>query len=102
MPIRIPDEVHLLRKSEDVYSVGFTKFFGNEKLAIKAGVAILNSYIEKDSKEKKVTILPKDVSHGEYTENFCRELYVNQLEKKLSVLSIAHELFLIEKLSSLT
>ena len=101
-PIRVPDEVQLLRKFEDVYSAGFSKFFGNEKLAIRAGLAILNSYSEKDSKEKKKISLPKDVRHGEYTENFCRELYINQLEKKLSILSIAHELYLIEKLSALT
>ena len=98
-PIRIPDEVQLQRKSEDVYSTSFSKFFGNEKLAIRAGIAVLNSYIEKDSKEKKEVPLPKIVRHGEYIENFCRELYINQLEKKLSILSIAHELFLIEELA---
>ena len=43
---------------------------------------------------------PKDmVSHGEYLNNFARELHFAYLDGTLNVLSLAHELFLLEVIS---
>ena len=104
-PIGVPADVQVARRNSAVYTGYDSKFFGNEKLAILTGLAILREYIYKDMIKNNPTIaktqiklIPKNVKHGSYIENYCRELYINTIERELSILSLAHELFLLEKL----
>ena len=105
-PIKVPDKIQLARENSCIYNGYNPKFFGNEKLAIQMALAILREYIYIDIKKEIITVRSLDIkfsypeiteSHGNYIENYCRELYINTVEDKLSILSIAHELFWLER-----
>ena len=85
----------------------------NELLAITVGLSILRAFIlyeidesNKDEKAKKFlkerlssgikTPNEQYVHHGKYEVNFANELYYSLHEGKDNILSIAHELFLLE------
>lgn len=86
----------------------------NECLAITVGLSLVRAYIlssiehnEKPSKEEMKSIeeklkngmlIPENqlVNHGDYIENYASELHFAALEGNLNILSIAHELYLLE------
>ena len=86
----------------------------NETLAITVGLSIVRAFaissinkkneIDNETKEKLVAKfedgikLPEGelVNHGEYLDNYARELYYATSEGKMCILSLAHELYLLE------
>lgn len=85
----------------------------NEVLAITVGLSIVRTFYitsakkENDSDAKKFEqgiILPdeKYVNHGDYITNYAHELYFSMFEGKLSILSLAHELYLLEVITRLS
>lgn len=86
----------------------------NECLAITVGLSIIRAFIESsitndehipkkeaDLKIKKLDEgmqIPENqlVNHGDYIENYASELHFAALEGNLNILSIAHELYLLE------
>lgn len=83
----------------------------NEYLAINVAFNLVRAfYIASldaaniDSDEKKQLVekfdngiqIPECTNHGVYMDNFCSELYYSNLDGKLNVLSLAHELYLLE------
>jgi len=93
-PISISTEQKLARIKSD-------EFFCNEKLALVTAFAIIQAFIEKESGTRSGGghIARLDVPNcvdGDYWDYFCKELSINRNENKLSLLSIANELFLLE------
>lgn len=84
----------------------------NETLAITVGLSLLRAYaiaaIENTKDEILIsTLIPKFqsgikipdnelINHGNYIENYARELYFAVTEGRVCVLSMAHELYLLE------
>lgn len=89
----------------------------NERLAITVGLSIVRAYvlaaIKKDEKEGRISSDDAEalsakfedgikipcgelVNHGSYLENYVRELDYAAFDGKLSILSLAHELYLLE------
>ena len=97
---------------EDMY------FVSNEKVAISTAMSIVRAYVlascneladsnEKESITQKfengLRYPPKEyVHHGDYLDNFASEIYYVGRERKLHVLSVAHELYLLEVLTFIT
>ena len=96
---------------------------GNERLAITVGLSLVRAFaisaIEKKHEEHKLTKKEADilkgkfedgikipdgslVNHGEYLDNFSNELYYIVKEKNLNILSLAHELYLLEVITRLS
>lgn len=89
----------------------------NEMLAITVALSLLRAFsisairnndkIEKEEADRLVskfadgikTPAEKMVNHGDYLENFACEIYYGVCEGKLSILSLAHELYLLEVLT---
>lgn len=89
----------------------------NETLAITVGLSVLRAFIidkinedvnfTDEEKKKRVRLvdngikLPdsEDVGHGNYVSNFSSELYFNIRDGNISILSVAHELYLLELLT---
>lgn len=89
----------------------------NEQLALTVGFSLLRAFIissiegnEKYSSDKKKELISKfddgikipssdSVYHGNYISNFVNELYFNIRDGNISILSVAHELYLLELLS---
>lgn len=89
----------------------------NESLAITVGLSLIRAFIisalnqNRDMAKEDAQALIKKydtgiqipdttlVNHGDYLENFARELSFAYFEGKLNILSIAHELFLLEILT---
>lgn len=89
----------------------------NERLSITTGLSILRGFLEasirttyKDDESKMNDLLFKinngiktptneEVHHGKYLDNFASEIYYATEEGKLHILSIAHELYLLELLT---
>lgn len=109
-PIRIKQQENKT-KNDDLYYVI------NERLAITTGLSILRGFLEssirttyKDDEGKMNELLLKikdgikipndeEIHHGAYLDNFASEIYYATKEGKLHVLSIAHELYLLELLT---
>ena len=77
----------------------------NELLALTTGLSILRAYLmaenlpedEKRHAENGILYPPESmVSHGDYVNNFANELHFAYLDGNINILSIAHELFLLE------
>ncbi|MBQ2800915.1 MAG: hypothetical protein IJF03_05960 [Lachnospiraceae bacterium] len=86
----------------------------NERLAITVGLSLVCAFaISAIKKQENITQeerqklidkfdegikIPSDglVNHGDYVENYCKELFFNVMEGDLSILSLAHELYLLE------
>lgn len=72
----------------------------SEFLAITTGLSILRSYLEFSTGqafEHGILYPPKSmVQNGNYTNNFARELHFAYLDGSINLLSLAHELFLLE------
>lgn len=86
----------------------------NETLAITVGFSLVRAFAisainenkQLEDEEKKQMIakfkegiqFPKDklVNHGDYIENFANEIYYMVQDGKISILSLAHELYLLE------
>ena len=80
----------------------------SEFLSISTGLSLLCAFLKNESIPSEqldhvrngILYPPKDmVSHGEYLNNFARELHFAYLDGTLNVLSLAHELFLLEVIS---
>ena len=88
----------------------------NELLAITVGLSILRAFIlaaidaSEIKNESKITLKNrimsglmtpdgKFVHHGEYALNYANELYYSVKDGKCCILSIAHELYLLELFS---
>lgn len=91
----------------------------NETLAITIGLSIVRAFaisaINEKQKVDKISMeeaeilvkrldggitLPEEyVNHGEYMNNFANELHYAVIDGKVCILSIAHELFLLEVLT---
>lgn len=86
----------------------------NERLAITVGLSLICAFVISAIK-KQENITPEErqllidkfdegikvpsgnlVNHGDYMENYCKELFFDTLEGDLSILSLAHELYLLE------
>lgn len=111
-PIRVKDGA--ISNKEAIY-------VANELVAIATGMDIVANYAEAaavedtkltgDEKEKIIECLKdglvypnknsnkNEVNHGEYILNYAMELYFAKQEEKLNLLSIAHELYLLEVLT---
>lgn len=105
-------------KSEIPSSVGELAI--NETLAITVGLSLVRAFaissIKNDknySEEKKEEIIAKFkdgimipeghlVNHGSYIENYANELNFNALEGKINILSLAHELYLLEVITKIS
>ena len=100
-------------KADDRY------FVINEKIAISTAMSIVRAYAlfsfiessktedEKENIKKRFEEglrVPSDsfVHHGRYMDNFASEIYYTNRENKLHVLSIAHELFLLEVITMMS
>lgn len=86
----------------------------NERLAITVGLSLVCAFVisaikkqEDITQEERQKLIDKFdrginvpsgnlVNHGDYMENFCKELFFNVMEGDLSILSLAHELYLLE------
>lgn len=77
----------------------------NELLAITVGLSVLRSFIEasdipeaqKKHAAENILYPPKDmIGHGDYLNNFANELHFAFLDGSINILSISHELFLLE------
>lgn len=86
----------------------------NELLAISVGFSVLRAYIEsaihqnrtiEDEERERLLDLYKsgivypgdiDVNHGDYITNYASEIYYAIEEGSINLLSISHELFLLE------
>ena len=86
----------------------------NERLAITVGLSLVCAFvisaikkqenIPQEERQKLIDKFDKGinvpsgnlVNHGDYMENYCKELFFNAMEGDLSVLSLAHELYLLE------
>ena len=84
----------------------------NESLAITVGFSILRAFFlamvdEKKSGEERKILTSKFnkgikvpdnslVNHGQYLDNFASELYFAISEGNINILSVAHELYLLE------
>ena len=97
--------------TKDIY------FALNERLAITVGLSILraflvqeiseNNSIDKEKKNKLINALDcgiytphkKEVHHGSYINNYASELHYAIDEGNIHILSIAHELYLLELLT---
>ena len=80
----------------------------SEFLSISTGLSLLCAFLKTEDLPSEqldyvrngILYPPKDmVSHGEYLNNFARELHFAYLDGTLNVLSLAHELFLLEVIS---
>ncbi len=86
----------------------------NERLAITVGFSLVCAFVisavkkqENITEEERQKLIDKFdggikipsgnlINHGDYTENYCKELFFNAMEGDLSILSLAHELYLLE------
>lgn len=91
----------------------------NEGLALTVGLSLVRAFaISAIEENKNLDQMQKDefiskfesgikipegelVNHGDYWTNFCSELYYELIEGKLSILSLAHELYLLEVITRL-
>lgn len=91
----------------------------NEMLAITIGLSLVRTfaisaiednkdYLEEEKKDliahfENGIIVPNEkfVNHGVYLENFANELFVVSSEGKLNILTLAHELYLLEVITRL-
>lgn len=88
----------------------------NESLAITVGFSILRAFFlativdeRKSCEEKNILVSKFDngikipdislVNHGRYLDNFASELYFAISEGNINILSVAHELYLLEVLT---
>lgn len=86
----------------DPSSNGVSTYPINEYLAITSGLSLLTSYIRSERNDPEFLpngILCPTAGHGEYYTNFADELRFAFLDGTVNVLSIAHELFLLEELT---
>lgn len=92
----------------------------NEMLAITVGLSLVRAFaisairnddsIEKDDADALVTKFEDGikypdqsmVNHGAYLENYANELYFAASEGKICILSLAHELYLLEVITKLS
>lgn len=92
----------------------------NEGLAITVGLSLICAFAmsaiqekeEVTSEEKKKLICKFEkgivipsrnlVNHGDYQTNYCKELFFGLIEGRLSILSLAHELYLLETITRLS
>lgn len=90
----------------------------NESLAITVGFSILRAFFlamvdeKKSGEERKILISKFDkgikvpdnslVNHGQYLDNFASELYFAISEGNINILSVAHELYLLEVITRMT
>ncbi len=80
----------------------------SEFLSISTGLSLLCAFLKTEDipseqlarVQNGILYPPTDmVSHGEYLNNFARELHFAYLDGTLNILSLAHELFLLEVIS---
>lgn len=90
----------------------------NESLAITVGLSMLRAFFlamvdeKKSGEERKILISKFDkgikvpdnslVNHGQYLDNFASELYFAISEGNINILSVAHELYLLEVITRMT
>ena len=95
----------------------------NESLAITVGLSLVRAFaisaIEEKQKNNEISIneanclkdkfengikFPDEnfVNHGVYIENYANELYYAASEEKMCMLSLAHELFLLEVITRMS
>lgn len=92
----------------------------NERLAITVGLSLVRAFAiadiieNEDISKEEADILVKKfengiklpnkylVNHGNYLDNFTNEIHFATAEGKICILSLAHELYLLEVLTRLT
>ena len=108
-PLRIKDKEKWEAMNSEAH------FVLNEQLAITVGFSILSAYIIKElsnnAMEKDEALIKKieqngihfpsaiEVHHGEYLNNYTNELFYTVEEGNINILSVAHELYLLELLT---
>ena len=98
-------KIEPIKMNSELYNRNsYNKWLFNEKIAISVGLSLLCSFLIKiyeDSPDivsrlEHGIIYPK-TNHGEFINNFATELYYLKKENSFSILSLANELFLLEK-----
>lgn len=92
----------------------------NEKLAITIGLSLVRAFaiaaindnksLSENEKKKQIDKFSKGIktpensliNHGTYIENFANEIYFTSSEGKMSILSLAHELYLLEVITKIS